>query len=200
MCKAHKQGLPFPKIGKIWPLVYMDRQYQNSIDCHAWLLTGVLVVLILCLLSCKAEHFRRHAQTRGPMKCITSQPENILTVGCHQPTVGAGRYSMIGPYYRAPSADDTRQRYPDAFGWRDSGRPGDPLEIQKNPNKENFGVCKDCDVTIPDREIPRGGFSSVNPFIYPYSGSECLDEIQSISSTHVPLTHATTPDHVVLTN
>ncbi len=65
---------------------------------------------------------------------------------------------------------------------------------------ETFGVCQDCDVTIPDREIPAGGFSTVNPFIYPYSGAECLDEIQSIVSTHVPLTHATSPDHVVLTN
>lgn len=66
--------------------------------------------------------------------------------------------------------------------------------------KENFGVCQDCDTTIPDREIPSGGFSTINPFIYPYSGAECLDEIQSIVSTHVPLTHATAPDHVVLTN
>lgn len=65
---------------------------------------------------------------------------------------------------------------------------------------EHFGVCRDCDTTIPDREIPAAGFSTVNPFIYPYSGAECIDEIQSIVSTHVPLTHATAPDHVVLTN
>lgn len=179
----------------------------------AIVLVCVMIVIVLCLLCCTEgfrrgyftpETFRRHERVRAPMRCNTQPPEDILTVADHiGPVAGAGRYAMIGPYYRAPSQDDARQRYPDAFGWRDSGRPGDPLEIQRvgfQIQKEDFGVCKDCDVTIPDREIPSGGFSTINPFIYPYSGSECLDEIQSISSTYVPLTHATTPDHVVLTN
>jgi hypothetical protein len=66
--------------------------------------------------------------------------------------------------------------------------------------KEPYRVCRDCNVTMPDRDIPTGGFSAVNPFIYPYSGAECLEEIQGMTSTHVPLMHAFAPDHVVLTN
>ncbi len=66
--------------------------------------------------------------------------------------------------------------------------------------REPYKVCRDCDSTMPDRDIPTGGFSAVNPFIYPYAGAECLDEIQGMISTHVPLMHAYVPDHVVLTN
>jgi hypothetical protein len=66
--------------------------------------------------------------------------------------------------------------------------------------KEPYRVCRDCDSTMPDRTIPSGGFSAVNPFIYPYSGAECLEEVQGMVSKHVPLMHAFAPDHVVLTN
>lgn len=44
---------------------------------------------------------------------------------------------------------------------------------------------------------PKGGILLINPFVLPYSGTQCVDSLYSPSSA-APLTHQNIPDHVEL--
>jgi hypothetical protein len=67
---------------------------------------------------------------------------------------------------------------------------------------ESFTACHDCD------QSARFPYSDlvVNPFIWPYSGTPCTDDLYREYRTlkapqeKAPLTHLSTPDHVVLCN
>ena len=69
---------------------------------------------------------------------------------------------------------------------------------------ENYRSCRDCD----NLHMPPNGLSVLNPFIWPYSGTSCVDDMYILNKdtgvdigTEVgPLTHLSAPDHVVLTN
>ena len=69
--------------------------------------------------------------------------------------------------------------------------------------RESFRSCRDCDFY----RMPSGGVTVLNPFVYPYSGMQCVDDLYvlrddkgiALESSRAPLTHLNTPDHVVLT-
>jgi len=59
-----------------------------------------------------------------------------------------------------------------------------------NDRKEPYRSCSDCVKIVPRKY----GYPIINPFIQPYSGSQCIGDIYK--STFSP---TTTPDHVLLT-
>lgn len=69
-------------------------------------------------------------------------------------------------------------------------------------SSEHYLPCNSCDNT----KIPSSGVTVLNPFIWPYSATSCLDgmymqkEIDKLASGDVPLTSSNTPDHVIQTN
>lgn len=67
---------------------------------------------------------------------------------------------------------------------------------------EFFRSCRDCDTRLPPN-MP----AELNPFVWPYSGTQCLDSLYSFEKQSVnakpmtvPMTHLNTPDHVEMTN
>jgi hypothetical protein len=67
--------------------------------------------------------------------------------------------------------------------------------------QENYRSCRDCN-NILGKSTP-----VLNPFVWPYSATNCVDDIYIRASDNgtdysigAPLTHLNTPDHVVLTN
>jgi hypothetical protein len=67
---------------------------------------------------------------------------------------------------------------------------------------ESFGPCYgDCG----DERMPYG-ITMLNPYVWPYSGTVCPDELyfqheasgSNIGLDQPPLTHLNTPDHVIL--
>lgn len=64
--------------------------------------------------------------------------------------------------------------------------------------KEDFGYCPGCSHI----GISKEGTPVINPYIWPFSGTDCIDDIYAVNKLddEIPLTHASTPDHVVLTN
>jgi hypothetical protein len=73
-----------------------------------------------------------------------------------------------------------------------------------NNNCENYTSCSDCTGLV----MPKGGASVINPFIWPYSGTKCVDDMYiqnkdkglDIGFDTTGLYSLTSPDHVVLTN
>jgi len=71
-------------------------------------------------------------------------------------------------------------------------------------NIEHYGPCKDCD----GYKMPRNGVSVLNPYVWPYSGTQCVDDLYILNKdtgtdfnfASGPLTQASAPDHVILTN
>ena len=69
------------------------------------------------------------------------------------------------------------------------------------PFMESFRSCSGCD----GRMYP-SGMSVLNPFMYPYSGVSCVDDMYIFNHDNGldlgfpkgPLTHLSTPDHVEL--
>jgi hypothetical protein len=70
--------------------------------------------------------------------------------------------------------------------------------------QEKYRSCRDCD----GYSMSPTGTPVLNPFIWPYSGTRCVDDIYilgkdagiDIGTTVGPLTHLNSPDHVILTN
>ena len=70
--------------------------------------------------------------------------------------------------------------------------------------REGFGVCRDCN----GYRMPRDGVPVLNPYIWPYSGTACVDDLYILNKdtgvdlnfTRAPLTHLNTTDHVELVN
>lgn len=69
---------------------------------------------------------------------------------------------------------------------------------------EKYRSCRDCD----GYQMAPNGMPILNPFIWPYSGTRCVDDVYILGKdagvdigTNVgPLTHLSSPDHVILTN
>jgi hypothetical protein len=69
---------------------------------------------------------------------------------------------------------------------------------------ENYKSCRDCG----NDSVAANGTIVVNPFVWPYSGSQCVDDLYilnkdtgvDIGTGKGPLTHLNTPDHVIMTN
>lgn len=67
---------------------------------------------------------------------------------------------------------------------------------------EHYLPCTGCS----NDKVPSGGYTVLNPFIWPYSATSCTDgmymqrEIDKIASDPVPLTNPSTPDHAIQTN
>lgn len=69
---------------------------------------------------------------------------------------------------------------------------------------EGYRSCRDCYGLY----MPKNGMSVLNPFVWPYSGTQCIDDLYIINKDsgvdlgfkHPPLTHLNTPDHVELVN
>jgi hypothetical protein len=69
--------------------------------------------------------------------------------------------------------------------------------------KEAFRSCNDC-IGV----MPRDGIAVVNPYVWPYSGISCVDDLYVLNKDtglglgfgSGPLTHLSTPDHVELIN
>jgi hypothetical protein len=69
---------------------------------------------------------------------------------------------------------------------------------------ESYRSCRDCD----GYSMAANGTPVLNPFIWPYSGTRCVDDIYilghdagiDIGTGTGPLTHLNSPDHVILTN
>lgn len=69
---------------------------------------------------------------------------------------------------------------------------------------EKYRSCRDCD----DYVMAPNGTPVLNPFIWPYSGTRCVDDVYILSkdagvdigTAITPLTHLNSPDHVILTN
>jgi hypothetical protein len=67
---------------------------------------------------------------------------------------------------------------------------------------EAYRSCRGCD----DYRMPRNGVAVLNPFIWPYSGTSCVDDLYilnkdsgvNLNFSEAPLTHLSTPDHVEL--
>ena len=70
--------------------------------------------------------------------------------------------------------------------------------------REGYRSCQDCD----DYRMDRRGTAVINPYIWPYSGTDCVDDLYianaskklDINFSTAPLTHLNTPDHVELIN
>lgn len=72
-----------------------------------------------------------------------------------------------------------------------------------NFRMEPYRSCTGCD----GGRLPDNGVTRLNPFLPPFSSTQCVDDLYIIENdTNVkldsvgPLTHLNTPDHVVLTN
>lgn len=69
---------------------------------------------------------------------------------------------------------------------------------------ESYRSCRDCD----GYQMSPKGTPVINPFIWPYSGTRCVDDVYilgkdtgiDIGTSVGPLTHLSSPDHVILTN
>ena len=76
---------------------------------------------------------------------------------------------------------------------------------------EGFRSCRYC----ADQKLSKKGTLVLNPYVWPYSGTECIDSIydaEHLTSAdnsadytpkdfgNGPLVHLNTPDHVELTN
>lgn len=69
---------------------------------------------------------------------------------------------------------------------------------------ENYRSCRDCD----GYSMSATGTNVLNPFIWPYSGTKCVDDVYilgkdagvDIGTAVAPLTNPSSPDHVILTN
>lgn len=69
---------------------------------------------------------------------------------------------------------------------------------------EGYRSCRDCDGYL----MPANGITVINPFVWPYSGTQCIDDLYILNKDvgldlgfrSGPVTHLNTPDHVVLTN
>lgn len=69
------------------------------------------------------------------------------------------------------------------------------------PRTERYRSCNDCG----GRSIPRFGVSVLNPYVWPYSGGSCVNDMYVINRDHgididfAPTpSHLSTPDHVEL--
>lgn len=68
--------------------------------------------------------------------------------------------------------------------------------------KESFLPCIDCS----DNYVPKKGVLVINPFVWPYSGTKCVDDLyilnsdydQDIGFSRPQMRHLNTPDHVEL--
>lgn len=74
------------------------------------------------------------------------------------------------------------------------------IVLLKN-ERENFGYC------VPDdkcsRALSKEGTLVINPYMWPYSGTTCIDDLYAVNKMQddmPPLTSLSAPDHVVLTN
>ena len=73
-----------------------------------------------------------------------------------------------------------------------------------NARAEPYRSCRDCDGYV----VAPNGMPVLNPFLWPYSGSRCVDDVYILSkdagvdigTAVTPLTHLNSPDHVLLTN
>lgn len=45
---------------------------------------------------------------------------------------------------------------------------------------EHYGVCKDCDLV----SMPRNGILVLNPYIWPYSGAPCINDLYKMNKQH----------------
>jgi hypothetical protein len=69
--------------------------------------------------------------------------------------------------------------------------------------REGYRSCNDC-----DGRMPRLGMVVLNPFMWPYSGTSCVDDLYILNKDSgldlgfetTPITHLTTPDHAELLN
>lgn len=76
--------------------------------------------------------------------------------------------------------------------------------IQRAFKRENYGPCNYCD----DYRVPRNGTLVLNPYVWPYSGTQNVDDLYILSRDNGtdfnfecgPLTQLNAPDHVILTN
>jgi len=57
--------------------------------------------------------------------------------------------------------------------------------------QESFGPCPGC----KDYQLPRNGYTVINPYFLPYSATQCIGEIYQTA-----FTPTNTSDHVLLTN
>ena len=69
-----------------------------------------------------------------------------------------------------------------------------------NKLSEHYSPCSDCDRNV----LAGGGTSVLNPFIYPYSATSCVDDIYKLKNKEFnfgagAMYHQNTPDHVILT-
>lgn len=72
------------------------------------------------------------------------------------------------------------------------------------PAAETFRSCAPCD----DNRMRKDGTVVINPFVWPYSGAQCIDDLYilnndsgvNLSFTGGPLMHLHTPDHVAMVN
>ncbi len=68
---------------------------------------------------------------------------------------------------------------------------------------EGYRSCRGC-----DGHMSIGGTLVINPYIWPYSGANCVDDMYVMNRDNGtdfgfgkgPLTHLSTPDHVELIN
>jgi hypothetical protein len=68
---------------------------------------------------------------------------------------------------------------------------------------EGYRSCRGC-----DGMMSRAGTLVINPYVWPYSGANCIDDLYISSKDsgidfgfgRGPLTHLNTPDHVELIN
>lgn len=78
------------------------------------------------------------------------------------------------------------------------------LVIYYTTPREPYRSCRDCD----GYAMAPNGTPVLNPFIWPYSGTQCVDDVYilgkdagvDIGTGITPLTHLNSPDHVILTN
>jgi hypothetical protein len=70
------------------------------------------------------------------------------------------------------------------------------------PGTESYRSCRDCDGNV----IAKNGTTVLNPFVWPYSGTQCVDDLYILNQdtgidigSDVPMSHRNTPDHVILT-
>ncbi len=63
---------------------------------------------------------------------------------------------------------------------------------------EKYRSCNDCDT----HQLQKNGDVVINPYVFPYSATDCMTNIYSsypISSNLTEPVHVSTPDHVLLT-
>ncbi len=69
-------------------------------------------------------------------------------------------------------------------------------------SRESFLPCIDCS----DNYVPKNGVLVINPYVWPYSGTKCVDDLYILNKDHgqdigfskPQMRHLNTPDHVEL--